>query len=153
MAGKEEEEEASEVIDTRATTAACIEDAAIGEQALVPSANSDNNTNEGTQGPTSGEFETPAVRPKRSQPDSAVLPTVREQWGQPQALTEDSPQMMDKEYDLDDLEAQGRPVCSPEAKQVLRELRFPQFSEKESRRARSSKEKPLTKRERLRCNG
>ena len=30
--------------------------------------------------------------------------------------------MMDKEYDL---EAQGRPACSPEAKQVLRELRFP----------------------------
>lgn len=125
MAGKEEEEEAPEVINTDATTAARIEDAAIGEQALVPSANSDNNIDEEAQGPTSGEFETPAVRPKRGPPDSAVQPTVREQWGKIQQELTGNPSQGHKEYDLDDMEAQGNPVCSPEAKQVLRELRFP----------------------------
>ena len=32
---------------------------------------------------------------------------------------------MDKEYDLDDLKAQGRSTCSPEAKHVMRGLSFP----------------------------
>ena len=98
VAGKEEEEEAPEVIDIGATTTVRIEHAAIGEQALVPGANSDNNTDEEAQGPTSGEFETPALRPKRGPPDSAVLPTVREPWGKIQQELTGNPSQSHKEY-------------------------------------------------------